>query len=111
MSPTTDRPIPFANGVLGKCHHICAFFHSADEEYRVMVPFYRDGLQRGERCFQIVDSQLRADHVSRLTAAGIDVEAVERSGQLQVRDWHQTNLRAGGLALARWLPRVRKNPP
>jgi len=95
MSPTTGRPIPFANGVLGKRYHVCAFFHSADEEYRVMLPFYLDGLQRGERCFQIVDSQLRADHVCRLTAAGIDVEAVERSGQLQVRDWHQTYLRDG----------------
>jgi hypothetical protein len=38
-STDSDRPIRFAGSILGAQRHVCAFFHSADEEYRVMLPF------------------------------------------------------------------------
>ncbi len=75
--------------------HICAFFHSADEEFRVLLSFIREGLVRGERAFHIVDPARRDDHVRRLYDAGIDVGALMSCGQLEVRDWTQAHLRAG----------------
>src|SRR5712691_5820938 len=45
----SDQPIRFAGAVLGAKHHICAFFHNRDEEYRVLLPFIKDGLKRGEK--------------------------------------------------------------
>ncbi len=57
MNPTEDdtkfreednQPMRFANATLGKHRHVCAFFHGAEEEYRVLLPFVKEGLARGE---------------------------------------------------------------
>ena len=48
---TSEQPIHFANARLGAERHICAFFHSSDEEYRVLLPFIREGIERGEKAF------------------------------------------------------------
>ena len=39
FNPEGDQPIRFAGSVLGSQRHVCAFFQSSDEEYRVMLPF------------------------------------------------------------------------
>ena len=36
---STDGDLRLAGSILGAQRHVCAFFHSADEEYRVMLPF------------------------------------------------------------------------
>ena len=69
-----EQPIHFANATLGTQRHICAFFHSPDEEYRTLLPFIREGLERGEKAFHIVDPQLMEDHFHRLQDAGIETE-------------------------------------
>jgi len=43
----TAAPIPFAGSMLGGYRHVCAFFSSAQEEYDTLLPFVRDGLERG----------------------------------------------------------------
>jgi MEDS: MEthanogen/methylotroph, DcmR Sensory domain len=92
---TNNRPIRLAGSVLDKKRHVCAFFHSRDEEYRVLLPFIKDGFERGEKAFQIVDPNLRDSHLKRLTSAGIDVTAVEQSGQLELIDWDNSYLQDG----------------
>ncbi len=91
----SDPPIRFAGSVLGAQRHICAFFHSSDEEYRVLQPFIKEGFERGEKAFHIVDPKLREDHLRRLESAGIDVAAAEQSGQFELRDWADAYLRDG----------------
>lgn len=99
MDPIKDsalnEPIRLGGATLGKYRHVCAFFHSADEEYRVLLPFIQEGLQRGERAFHIVDPRLREEHLRRMTSAGIDATAAEQRGQFELRDWHETYLRGG----------------
>lgn len=95
MTSTHAKPIEIGGVKLGRHRHACAFFASRDEEYRTLLPFVRDGIERGERAFHIVDPSLREDHRSRLTAAGIDVSATESRGQLEVRVWEQAYLRDG----------------
>lgn len=90
-----SQPVHLAGSPLAPSQHVCAFFHSADEEYRVLLPFITDGLARGERAFHIVDPALRAMHLTRLADAGIGVEAAEQSGHLDVRVWDETYLREG----------------
>jgi hypothetical protein len=91
----SDQPIRFAGSVLDRYRHVCAFFNSADEEYRVMLPFIKDGFERGERAFHIVDPALRAEHLRRLESAGIDVAAAQKSGQFELRNWSDAYLRDG----------------
>jgi hypothetical protein len=94
-SNESSQPIRFAGSVLGAQRHICAFFHSADEEYQVLLPFIKEGFERGEKAFHIVDPKLRVGHTLRLASAGIDVEAAEKSGQFQLRNWADAYLRDG----------------
>ena len=91
----SDQPIRFAGSALGARRHVCAFFHSRDEEYLVLLPFIEDGLKRGEKAFHIVDPNLREEHLKRLRSAGIDVTAAEQSGRLELRNWAETYLREG----------------
>ena len=91
----SEQPIRLAGSVLGAKRHVCAFFHSPDEEYRVLLPFIKEGFDRGERAFHIVDPELRQNHLSRLTSAGIDVADAERSGRFELRNWEDAYLRDG----------------
>ena len=90
-----SQPIPFAGGILDQYRHVCAFFDSPDEEQLVMAPFIRDGLERGERAFHIVDPEQRAEYVRRLEDEGIAVAAAEARGQFELRTWDETFFRMG----------------
>src|SRR3954466_7801028 len=82
----SEQPIRFAGSVLGAQRHVCAFFHSPDEEYRVLLPFIKEGFERGEKAFHIVDPTLREEHLRRLESAGIEVAAAETKGQFELRN-------------------------
>ena len=94
-SSESSQPIRFAGSMLHAKRHVCAFFHSPDEEYRVLLPFIKEGFERGEKAFHIVDPKLRAEHRLRLASAGIDVETAEKSGQFVLRNWADAYLRDG----------------
>lgn len=80
-----------AGATLERHYHVCAFFHSRDEEYRVLGPFVKEGLDWGEKALHITDPELRDDHLRRLEAAGIAVDE-RRGGQLEVRTWDEAYL-------------------
>jgi len=90
---TVDRSVRFAGGTLGRHRHICAFFNSIDEEHRVLRSFIKDGFDRGEKAFHIVDPGLREEHLKRLADAGINVGRAMGSGQLEVRAWQDCQFR------------------
>jgi hypothetical protein len=80
---------------LDRSAHICAFFHSREEEYTVLLPFIRQGFDEGDRAFHVTDPALAGDHLRRLESAGIDVNAARERGQLEVRVWEEAYLRQG----------------
>lgn len=92
---STVEPITFAGSELGDQRHICAFFNTPSEEYRLTLPFIKDGLERGERAFHIVGPAGKDDHRRRLESAGVRFDEIQRKGQLEVRTWEQAYLRDG----------------
>ncbi len=100
---SSEAPIRFAGAQLVRHRHVCAFFRDADEEYEVMLPFIKDGFDRGDRAFHVVDPALRDDHLRRLRSAGIDVEAEERRGALELRNWQDAYLLEGHFDQGRML--------
>jgi len=92
---TATPPINFAGSRLGEPRHVCAFFRSADEEYRVLLPFIKEGFVCGHKAVHVVSPERRGDHLKRLAAAGIDTTAAGQSGQLELRDSAETYLRGG----------------
>jgi MEDS: MEthanogen/methylotroph, DcmR Sensory domain len=81
--------IRFAGSVLGDVRHVCGFFRNADEEYQLLMPFIKEGFERGEKAFHVVDPKLQSQHLRRLAAAGIDVKKAAQLGQLELYDWNQ----------------------
>jgi len=89
------QPISLAGSQLGEVRHVCAFFASDDEEYRVLLPFIQEGLSCGDKAVQVVNPEARQEHLRRLSGAGIDSTAHEQNGQLQIRINTEVYLRDG----------------
>lgn len=78
-------PISFAGSMLGEQRHVCAFFNNDDEEYRVLLPFIKDGLECGQKAVHVVNPNQHHNHLERLATAGIDPAKAQQSGQLELR--------------------------
>ncbi len=90
-----NKRVRLAGATLDRSRHVCAFFNSKTEEYRVLLPFVKEGFEQGDKAFHIVQDGHRPEHRRRLQEAGIDVESAERKGQLEVRRWEDAYLRDG----------------
>jgi hypothetical protein len=73
--------------------HGCAFFHGREDEYKILMPFIKEGLDAGDRAVQIIGADHRAELIRRLTETGVDALAAEQRGQLVVRSWEDAVLR------------------
>jgi hypothetical protein len=102
-------PIELAGATLGRYRHVCAFFRNPQEEYRVMFPFIKEGLARGQRTLQIVEPALRDEYRQQLRAGGVDVDAEERRGMLDVQSVRDLYLRDGRFDVERMLATIRQH--
>jgi signal transduction histidine kinase len=84
-----EDPIRFAGSELRENLHVCAFFSTPEEEYRVLLPFIEEGLERGEKALHVVEPGLLKAHLRRLKSAGIDLSSVEKNRQFEVFDWNE----------------------
>jgi hypothetical protein len=94
MSPENPQDVRLAGTRLGRHPHICAFFHSREEEYKILLPFIKEGFERGDKAFHVVGPHLKDDHLRQLQGVGIDSEEMERRKQLEVRVWDSAYLRS-----------------
>jgi hypothetical protein len=92
---TTASPISLAGSQLGKVRHICAFFSNEDEEYRVLLPFIKDGLECGDKAVHVVNTHQHDEHLRRLASAGIDSAVAQQAGQLEIKINTEAYLRDG----------------
>jgi CheY-like chemotaxis protein len=90
----SNRPVRLAGSTLGRESHVCAFFNGMDEAHTVLRSFVKEGIDAGEKSVHLVDPGTRDDHIKRFGDAGIDVQGTMETGQLEVRSWAETYLRA-----------------
>ena len=95
MEARADAPVRLAGRTLKAHRHICAFFNSREEQDRVLMPFFKEGFERGEKLFHIVDRRHEPEHLHACASCGIDVDAAQASGQLEVRHWEDAYLKDG----------------
>src|ERR1700704_3983248 len=100
---TTGNSVRVAGTTLGQHRHVCAFFNSMDEQHRVLRSFITEGFEHGDKAFHLVDPERREDHLRRLADAGVDVEEVIASGQLEVHPWQDGPLRGERFDQDTWL--------
>lgn len=89
------RSVRLAGSELARGCHACAFFGNRDEEYEVLLPFWRDGFEAGDRAFQVLNKTHHAERRARLASVGIDVELAGRDGRIEIRHWEEAYLRGG----------------
>jgi len=89
------RSVTLAGSALQHRCHACAFFHDTEEQYRLLLPFVQEGFRQGDKIFQIVDGRHRDERRERIGSLGIDIDAAEQSGQIEIRPWENAYLRAG----------------
>jgi hypothetical protein len=92
----SGETLGLAESAINGSRHFCAFFHNEDEELRTLLPFIVEGLAAGEKALHIVNAAIRDEYRGRLRAGGIDVAAVEQSGQLEVIAWPNSDLLVSG---------------
>lgn len=63
-------------------HHVSLLYEEQAEQFAAVVPFIRDGLERGDRCLYIYDDNTRAEVAAAMREAGIDVDAAVDAGDL-----------------------------
>lgn len=68
---------------------------SLAEEYDTLLPFVCGGINCGQRAYDVLPDHHKEDHFQRLRNAGIDVEKVMKSRQLEVAVPQDTYLRSG----------------
>ena len=88
------KPATLAGRPLHDIFHVCAFFRSREEEYRVLAPFLAEGLEGGEKAVYIVDPDRRAEHKKKL-AASIGGDFEKFGPRLDVITWRETYLQDG----------------
>jgi hypothetical protein len=91
----SPRKVNLAGREIGCSCHACAFFHTEDQFYKVLLPFIREGFAAGDRAVHIVDPAKRQQHLEALSAAGIDAATSQGTRQLEVRRWEDAYLREG----------------
>jgi hypothetical protein len=77
----TTTPISLAGSQLGDVRHVCAFFNNDDEEYRVLLPFIKEGFECGDKALHVVNPDQRRDHLQFGTAVSIRLECWQRSSR------------------------------
>lgn len=92
---TNTQGVHLAGHTLHHACHACALFRDREEEYGVLMPFAREGFDRGDRLFQVVDAHHRPERLRRLADAGIALDEADPGGQVEVRPYEATYLRGG----------------
>ena len=108
MMATPLRPARIAGRTLTNYNHICAFFRSREERNKIVMPFFKEGYDQGEKIFQIVESGRREEHIADCQTWGIDTEQALESGKLEVSTWQESYLLDGYFDGQRMLAMVQR---
>lgn len=100
------EPVQLCRKPLENQRHVCAFFHGPEEEYDILLPFIKEGIERGERVLHIMNPELGVEHMKRLQEQGIDTAAAAESGRLDLRSWRDVYLPDGQFDKQRMLASI-----
>jgi excisionase family DNA binding protein len=80
------RPPAAPASQLGSHDHLATFYDSDAGRLRITLPFLRDGLLAGQRCFLVASGAVADDYLQALSQhPGIDLPMAIESGALTVR--------------------------
>ncbi|WP_306056345.1 MEDS domain-containing protein [Natronococcus wangiae] len=75
--------------------HLASIYESQEEQFETVVPFIKEGLERGERCLYVADDNTTEKILDAFREGGIDVETARESRDLSIVTKSDTYLRTG----------------
>ncbi|HEX7054332.1 MAG TPA: MEDS domain-containing protein [Burkholderiales bacterium] len=90
---SSNRAVTLCGRRLSGRQHICAFVDSRDEQYQILNPFFREGIEAGEEVVTIVEPSFQGEHLERMRAGGLAVDAAVAAGQLKLLASDETYLK------------------
>jgi hypothetical protein len=81
--------------------HICAFFDSREEQYEILLPWLKEGIDRKEEVLTILSDSVYDDHCTRMSNAGIDVKQAVENKQLKIVASENSYLQGNSFAAQR----------
>ncbi len=78
--------------------HLCSFYENEEEQFSVVIPFIKYGLNNSERCVYITDDNSERDVKLLLKRSGIDIRKHKESGQLIITTAKDVGLKSGELS-------------
>ena len=93
MHERRDPEFDYRNLQVGD--HLCCIYETEAEYLGVLIPFIRQGIERGERVFYIVDARTAETIARYLDAEGLDAAALQAAGQLRIETSDATYTQGG----------------
>jgi hypothetical protein len=90
-----DKTVQLAGSTLRDSCHVCAFFHSIEDECRVLIPFAREGIEAGDRLSLLLDKHQREHRLRCMAEGGISIAAAQRTRQIDACRCEQAYVRDG----------------
>jgi hypothetical protein len=84
MMSQSNQRAPLTGSVFDRYRHVCVFYNSQNEEYRILLPFIKEEFDKGDKTFHIIDERNRPEHLRRLKEAGIDDDCAKFSARAVV---------------------------
>ena len=69
--------------------HVCQFYDSKEDQLEMLVPYFRQGLERNEACAWLVGDLTIEEATNALAAAVPDLERYMVEGQMQIRHYSE----------------------
>ena len=91
--PTSSIEDHISNLKLGD--HLCLIYGSFEEQMTTIIPYFKAGLARGERCVYIADDRSADQVLAALAGGGVDVQREVDRGALVMLTKRDAYLRAG----------------
>jgi hypothetical protein len=110
LAHTTDCGLPGV-ATIPYGIHMCHFYETRAELAAALVPYFIAGLRKQERCIWVTAEPLgAAAAAAELGKAGLNVDALERSGKLVIRDYATffANVKMGPEVVNLWMEEERR---
>lgn len=75
--------------------HYCGIYRTDEDHRALIIDFIRQGVEREEKIFYIVNIQTAAQLKATVAAGGVDVEALTQKGQLVIMTAKEAYLKEG----------------
>ena len=65
-------------------HHICSLYETKEDQFSIIVPLIKIGLERGEKCIYVVNDNTVHEVQDAMQTGGIDTDSALKSGSLSI---------------------------